>query len=65
MKDIKLNTLPIAALHDRFGDINDIIRINVRHFIIYADDPDRYVSVWDMEVMKSRIFIVKRSIISM
>jgi hypothetical protein len=49
MKDITLLSDPIAALHDRFGDVNDIIRFNVRNFITYADDPDRTVSIWDMK----------------
>lgn len=46
-KRLTLDNETIEEIHTRHGDINDIIRFNVREFLRYADDPIQYENVWN------------------
>lgn len=49
VKNIKLFSEKIKEYHARHGDINAIIRFNVRHMLQYADDPIKMEELWDPE----------------
>ncbi len=51
---IELLTENIKSVHQRSGDVNDIIRFNVRKFIQYADDPTDYELMWYPEEKEIR-----------
>jgi hypothetical protein len=48
-KKVVLLTGNIRKTHERLGDIADIIRVNIKNFIQYADDPTRDEEVWNSE----------------
>ena len=52
-KRITLFTDVIESIHTRHGDINDILRFNVRNFIQYADDPVQKINVWNKQTQKN------------
>ncbi|MHA1672992.1 MAG: hypothetical protein ACTSYI_05140 [Promethearchaeota archaeon] len=47
VKTVTLYTDKIKEYHERHGDVNDIIRFNVKHFLQYADDPISKEIIWD------------------
>ncbi|MHA1521915.1 MAG: hypothetical protein ACTSRK_17195 [Promethearchaeota archaeon] len=47
VKSVTLHTNKIMESHERHGDVNDIIRFNVKHFLQYADDPISKEIIWD------------------
>ena len=51
-KMLTLETNKIKDLHERHGDISNIIRFNVRHFLQYADDPMYFETMWDKDTQK-------------
>lgn len=52
VKNVMLKTKSIQEYHTRHGDINDIIRFNIRHFLQYADDPVQFENIWDEDSQK-------------
>jgi hypothetical protein len=53
-KTVSLNTRKISRAHSRRGDIDDIMRFNVRKLIQYADDSFHFDKVWDAKAKKIR-----------
>ncbi|MHA1672067.1 MAG: hypothetical protein ACTSYI_00440 [Promethearchaeota archaeon] len=47
VKTVTLHTNKIKESHKRHGDVNDIIRFNVKHFLQYADDPISKEVLWN------------------
>ncbi|UYP48684.1 hypothetical protein NEF87_004969 [Candidatus Lokiarchaeum ossiferum] len=52
VKNVMLKTKSIQEYHSRHGDINDIIRFNIRHFLQYADDSVQNENIWDEDSQK-------------
>lgn len=52
VKNVILDTSEIKEFHERHGDVNDIIRFNVRNFLNYADDPISKELLWNQEKQK-------------
>jgi hypothetical protein len=51
-KIYEIDTNQIADFHQRHGDINEIFRFNIKHFLQYADDPITHEKLWLPEEQK-------------
>lgn len=51
-KDVSIYTREILEYHERHGDINDIMRFNIRHFLEYVDDPYQQLTKWNVKTQK-------------
>ncbi len=47
VKTVTLHSNKIKEFHQRHGDVNDILRFNVKHFLQYADDPINKEVLWN------------------
>ncbi|MBN2154660.1 MAG: hypothetical protein JW776_01270 [Candidatus Lokiarchaeota archaeon] len=48
-KIMQLDAFKLLKIHEREGDIHDIIRFNIKNIIRYADDPFKEYPIWNKD----------------